>query len=235
MRSFEEIVLFCDNHLLVVCKPAGVPCQPDRSGDADLLTLGKVYLKERFDKPGRVFLGLVHRLDRPVSGVMVYARTSKSASRLSRQFRRREVEKRYVAVVEGTTGQAGRESGYVQKSGRGVVRASEDDRSAAYCELSWAKIADTKGDSILDVRLVTGRKHQIRYQLSALGHPIVGDRRYGATRPFDGRNLALHCYTVAVDHPTLRTRMSWQEPPPATWGEAGTLVCDWLGSGHPPT
>ena len=216
-RPFEDIVLFCDNHLLVVDKPAGMPTQADISGDLDLLTDGKRYLKSRFRKPGQVFLGLVHRLDRPVSGVLVMARTSKAAARLSDQFRVRDVTKKYFAMVEGSTGPAGRETAYVRKRGGGVVLASAGEEGAQYAELGWVKIADHEGSSILEVDLLTGRKHQIRFQLSAMGHPIVGDRRYGAKTPFVDRNIALHCFALSLDHPTRGTRLTWRSLPPKSW------------------
>jgi RluA family pseudouridine synthase len=229
---FSEYVLYCDNHLLVVCKPAGMPSQRDRTGDPDLLTVGKGYLKERFDKPGRVFLGLVHRLDRPASGVMVLARTSKAASRLGRQFLDRDVVKQYVALVEGTVvGQGTTEAGYLKKSERGVVAASRDEEGAQYAELEWEKVKETARGTLVNVRLETGRKHQIRHQLARIGHPIVGDLRYGATREFDGRNLALHCYSLTIDHPTLRQAMSWQALPPLSWGREREDVRAWVDRG----
>ncbi|MEL6611264.1 MAG: RluA family pseudouridine synthase [Bacteroidota bacterium] len=216
-------VLFLDNHLLVVVKPAGLLAQADHTGDDDLLTLGKAFLKERFDKPGNVFLGLVHRLDRPVSGVMVLARTSKAASRLSQQFRDRTPTKRYLALVEGTPpGPSGERVDFLAKTytpGRGshvkVVPQGHPDGKRAV--LRWQTLASERGRSLVEVALLTGRAHQIRVQLAALGTPIVGDLRYGARTEHDGQNLALHSYALAFEHPVRRDPRRFTAPPPATW------------------
>ncbi|MDX1741908.1 MAG: RNA pseudouridine synthase, partial [Rhodothermales bacterium] len=128
--------------------------QSDRTSDTDVLTEAKRYVKERFEKPGRVFLGLVHRLDRPVSGLMVLARTSKAAARLSGQFRSREVEKKYVAIVEGKTEQGGRQSTYLKRSGQGVTSASSREEGAQYSELTWAPVSQTYRGTIVSVDLV---------------------------------------------------------------------------------
>ena len=211
-------VLFVDNHLLVVNKPAGVLVQADRTGDPDLLTLGKAYLKERFDKPGNVFLGLVHRLDRPASGVMVFGRTSKGASRLSEQFRQRTVEKRYLAIVEGTLEGGGIERGRIVADHESVRMATAEEPDAGKsAELQWRAIASEDDLTLVAVQLKTGRKHQIRVQLAELGYPILGDFRYGATRELDGKNLALHCYRLGFDHPTRKERMDFEAAP--SWGE----------------
>ncbi len=209
-------ILFVDNHLLVINKPAGMLAQADRTGDPDVLTLGKAYLKERFDRPGKVFLGLVHRLDRPVSGVMVLARTSKAAARLSAQFRERTPHKAYLALVEGRlTETAGSYTDFLLKTGRRVDVVADGRGGRAV--LHWRVVATGRAETLVAVRLETGRPHQIRVQFAHRGHPLVGDLRYGATRPFDGRNLALHCYRLAVIHPTLRTPVAWTAPPPETW------------------
>lgn len=210
-------VLFVDNHLLVVNKPAGVLVQADRTGDPDLLSMGKAYLKDRFDKPGNVFLGLVHRLDRPASGVMVFARTSKSAARLSEQFRHRTVEKRYLAMVEGGLEGGGIEQGSVISDGGSVRMAKANEaQEGKPAELQWRAIASEDDLTLLDVELKTGRKHQIRLQLAAIGHPILGDFRYGSTRELDGSNLALHCYRLGFHHPTRKERMNFDAAP--SWG-----------------
>ncbi|MEM1041250.1 MAG: RNA pseudouridine synthase [Bacteroidota bacterium] len=214
-------VLYLDNHLLAVSKPAGLLVQEDYTGDADLLTLGKAHLKNKFDKLGNVFLGLVHRLDRPVSGVLVLARTSKSASRLSDQFRRRTPQKRYLALVEGRlTGQGSRED-WLAKIDRHVRVVKPGHPQGKRAELRWQALASNRTKSgavsLVEVELLTGRAHQIRVQLAALGYPILGDLRYGAKREFDGRNLALHSYRLTVEHPTKREPMSFSALPPSTW------------------
>jgi RluA family pseudouridine synthase len=210
-------VLFLDNHLLVVLKPAGTLSQGDATGDPDLLSMGKAYVKETFGKPGEVFLGLVHRLDRPVSGVMVFARTSKAAARLSAQFRKREVEKRYVALVEGTCKGAGTRIDHLWKDHQVVRMVPAGHPKGQQAELRWAALGNRDGQSLVDVHPLSGRPHQIRVQLAALGHPIVGDFKYGARRPFDGRNLALHCYRLAFAHPTRGASCRFEAPLPDPW------------------
>lgn len=214
-------IRYLDNHLLVVVKPAGLLVQEDATGDPDLLTLGKAFLKEKFDKPGNVFLGLVHRLDRPVSGVVVLARTSKAASRLSDQFRRRASEKRYLALVEGRLEGEGTRTDWLAKIDRRVRIVNEGHPKGKRAELKWRALATDRrksGDvSLVEVELITGRAHQIRVQLAALGVPILGDLRYGAEREFDGRNLALHSYRLEIEHPTKREAMPFSALPPPTW------------------
>ena len=213
--------LYLDNHLLAVAKPPGLLTQADRTGDPDLVSLAKAYLKDRFDKPGNVFVGLVHRLDRPTSGVVMLARTSKAASRLSDQFRRRVPTKRYLAVVEGDLGDDGtwteRTDG-IDKGDGGSVRVvpvGEGQRAA----LRVRTLARGGRQSLVEVELLTGRKHQIRAQLAALGAPIVGDFRYGNPTPFaDGRGVALHAYRLTVEHPTQREPVTVVAPPPPAWG-----------------
>ena len=213
----DSSILYMDNHLIVVNKPAGVLVQGDASGDLDLLSAGKAYLKDRFNKPGNVFLGLVHRLDRPVSGVMVFARTSKAASRLSNQFRARTVIKKYVAMVRGKMHGEGTLINYVRKDHRTVRVVGEDHPKGLRAELSYKVLKHIKGRSIVLVKLATGRPHQIRVQLAYQGFPIIGDFKYGAKEELDGRNLALHSGLLDIEHPTKKERMRWSTPVPITW------------------
>ena len=210
-------VLYTDNHLLVVVKPAGVLSQADRTGDDDLLTQGKHYIKQAFSKPGNVFLGLVHRLDRPVSGVMVFARTSKAAGRLARAFRERTIEKRYIAIVEGQLTGSGQREDWLVKEGSRVRRVEASHPGAKRAALRWKSLAIENGGSLIEVNLLTGRPHQVRIQLAALGHPILGDLRYGAKNEFDGQNLALHAYSLGFDHPVRKEPMRFVAMPPTTW------------------
>ena len=210
-------ILYMDNHLLVINKPAGMLVQGDVSGDMDLLTAGKAYLKEKFKKPGNVFLGLVHRLDRPVSGVMVFARTSKAASRLGQQFRKRSVVKRYLAMVEGKLPDRGQLVDYLRKDHKKVRLVREDHPNGLRAELSFEVLNRKKGRAIVLVNLATGRPHQIRVQLANQGAPIVGDFKYGSKTPLDGWNLALHSKHLEIDHPTQNVRMKWEAPVPSTW------------------
>lgn len=226
-------VLYVDNHLLVINKPPGLLSQADATGDADVLSLSKTYVKERFDKPGNVFLGLVHRLDRPASGVMALARTSKAAARLSEQFRMRTPSKHYLAIVEGHASIDGQVTDYLRKDDqRHVHVVSASTPGAQRAELDAQVIARGQRDghpvSLIFLDLGTGRSHQIRVQLAHRGHPIVGDFRYGSTQPLDGKNLALHACRLSLDHPTRRERMTWTAFPASTWDAFAEPVAEVL-------
>ncbi len=210
-------LLYLDNHLMVLEKPAGVLSQADETGDADMLSLGKAYLKKRFQKPGNVFLGLVQRLDRPVSGILVFARTSKAAARLTRQFRERRVRKGYLALVQGDPGVNGDWKDNLVKDGRWSRVVAQGHPRAKEAHLTWEKVAHEEGLSLVEITLLTGRRHQIRVQFASRGFPLLGDSRYGSGLPFDGRNLALHCHFLGLEHPVRRVPMSWRLEPPATW------------------
>ncbi|MEM8485959.1 MAG: RNA pseudouridine synthase [Bacteroidota bacterium] len=213
-------VLYMDNHLLIVNKPAGTLTQGDASGDKDLHSLAKAYLKDHFNKPGNVFLALVHRLDRPVSGVMVFPRTSKAASRVTQQFKQRTIEKRYIAMVEGRLTGSETLVNYVWKDHRKVRVVTADHPKGLRAELTYKSLAIEGNRSLVEVKLGTGRPHQIRVQLANIGHRIIGDFRYRAKTELDGRNLALHSYLLRLEHPTLGEKMGWTAPPPDSWGTA---------------
>ncbi len=207
-------ILYEDNHLLVVEKPENLPVQADASGDADLLSLCKAYVKEAYHKPGEAYLGLVHRLDRPVGGVMVFARTSKAAARLTAQFRDRTAHKRYVAIVEGSAPASGECVDWLLKDERTnttrVVPEGTDGAKKAI--LRYRTLARENGTSILDVELLTGRPHQIRVQLSSRGLPILGDMRYNPNAK-PGTQIRLWAYTLTVKHPTLSEPLTfWSIP-----------------------
>jgi len=217
-RSSLDVV-YCDDALLVVNKPPGVLSQADATGDPDVLALAKAWLAHEQNTPPDPFLGLVHRLDRPASGLMVLARTSDAARHLSRQFRERTVTKRYLALVEGPLSGVGRREDYLLRDGRHMRVGSPQHADAQRAVLEWQSMGP--GDtSLVQVRLHTGRRHQIRVQLAHHGHPILGDFRYGATTELDGRNLALHAYHLAVDHPAREQGMRWVVRPPACWEDA---------------
>ncbi len=228
----ELDVLHIDNHLLVVNKPAGLLAQADETGDTDLLTLAKQHIKTVFNKPGNVYVGLVHRLDRPASGVMVLARTSKAASRLSEQFRTARPLKQYIAVIEGHCKGRGTCRDHLVKENQVVRVVDKNHPGARYAELDWQHLGDQGDLSLLDITLKTGRPHQIRVQLSRMGYPILGDLRYGARDEFDGRNLALHCYRLGLEHPVQKTFMEWTAPPPATWNSFFRNTIDTLLKKH---
>ncbi|MBD3386117.1 RNA pseudouridine synthase [candidate division KSB1 bacterium] len=212
-------VIYLDNHLLIINKAAGVLIQEDRTGDIDLLSLARRYIKDKFNKPGNVYLGLVHRLDRPVSGVVCFARTSKAASRLSAQFRQNRVKKRYVAIVEGHCEKSGTLRHYLLKEASRVRIVRPQHAKAKKAELNYRSLHNKKNTSLLDIDLLTGRPHQIRVQLAETGHPILGDLRYGARHVFDGKNLALHCFSLGFEHPVKKNWIQTVVQPPAVWQE----------------
>ena len=208
-------VLYEDNHLLVVTKPMNVPVQADASGDEDLLTACKGYIKEKYQKPGEVYLGLVHRLDRPVGGVMVFARTSKAASRLTEQFSAHRAKKRYVAIAEGSAPGTGRLTDWLLKneSTNTTSVVQEGTPGAKQARLTYRTLARADGLSLLDVDLKTGRPHQIRVQLSHAGWPIRGDQRYNPDAKV-GDQIRLWAYALTIEHPTLKEEMTFYALPP---------------------
>lgn len=207
-------VLYADNHLLFVEKPANMPVQWDDSKDMDLLTACKGFIKTRLQKPGEVYLGLVHRLDRPVGGVMVFARTSKAASRLSEAFRTHEVDKRYYAVAQGECKEELRLENWLWKDERtGMVRVVQKNTPGAKdARLRATPIARTQGCTLFAVQLETGRAHQIRVQLMYAGFPLWGDARYGGGKP--GEQLCLWAHALTVLHPTRKEPISVYSNPP---------------------
>jgi len=207
-------ILYTDNHLLVIGKPAGFLSQGDITGDSDVITWCKLYLKETYNKKGNVYAGLVHRLDRPASGVMVIARTSKAASRLTAQWKRRVPVKRYLALVEGKVEGSGSWVDHIVKVDRRASIVSNGHPAGKKAILSYSVISSGDGLSCLDILLETGRPHQIRLQCSSRGFPILGDLRYGSERLFDGRNLALHAYSLELEHPVKLEKMEfiWKKP-----------------------
>ncbi len=209
-------VLYLDNHLLVVRKPIGMLVQGNHTSDDNLLDLGKAFLKVKFNKPGNVFLGLVHRLDRPVSGVVVFARTSTAARRLSEQFRKRTVEKRYWALVQGKISENGRLVNYLARR-QTKSRVVEDENRGQRAELSFERLAYKDGVSWVEVDLATGRHHQIRVQFAHFGHPLLGDYKYGSRKPFPNRSVALHARSLSVVHPTKKEQMTFEAEPEAFW------------------
>jgi len=208
-------ILYEDNHLIVAVKPAGVLSQSDGSDAPDMLTILKAYIKDKYSKPGEVYLGLVHRLDRPVSGVMVFARTSKAASRLSEQIRTRRVEKLYRAVVQGRLEGTGRLENYILKdpSANKVTVYDREVPGAKHAVLEYRSVRACDDRSLIEIRLGTGRAHQIRAQFANAGHPLLGDRRYGNTVLRDG-DICLQSFKLAFDHPTKGERMSFEIPSP---------------------
>ncbi|TDJ72468.1 MAG: RluA family pseudouridine synthase [Planctomycetota bacterium] len=212
-------LLYCDNHLLAVDKPAGLPTVPDASGDASLLDACRTYVKERYGKPGAVYLGVVHRLDRPVSGVVVFARTSKAAARLTAAFRDRRAAKTYWGVVARDPGaeSGALEQWLVKDRDRNrvhVVRAGSADARHAVTE--WRVLERGRPGRLVELIPRTGRPHQLRVAMASLHAPLLGDLKYGAPTPLADASIALHACVLVIDHPTRDERLRLESPPPLT-------------------
>ena len=215
-------ILYEDNHIIVVVKEPGIPTQEDKTGDKDMLTIVKEYIKVKYNKPGNVYLGLVHRLDRMVGGVMVFAKTSKAASRISEYIRQKNVKKRYLAVVNGTlpvSDQKVELRNYLVKNERlnmsRVVDSTTKGSKEAILEYKVLKNFTYNGKdySLVDVDLHTGRHHQIRLQFANIGHPLYGDIKYGQKVNKVGQNLALFSYYLSFFHPTKDEYLEFEFKP----------------------
>ena len=222
-------IVYLDNHLLAVDKPSGLPSQPDASGNASLIDLAKEYLRRKFSKPGKVFLGLPHRLDRPTSGLIVMAKTEKAAARMAEQFRRRTIGKTYLALTEcRVKPDAGGElRHFLVQAPNGSMRIGKNGAAGTReARLSYRLLAvSSNGErALLEIDLKTGVKHQIRCQLAQIGLPVVGDFRYGPfgepARPFPvmgGRAILLHAWRLGFGHPVKPERMELCAAPPGYW------------------
>ena len=209
-------VLFEDNHIIVVEKPVNVPSQGDKTGDIDMLTIIKKYIKEKYNKPGDVYLGLVHRLDRPTGGVMVFARTSKSASRLSEQVRDKKMHKKYLCIVDGKMeSQTGSMRDFLLKNEKNniskVVKEGTKNAKEAVLDYEVVKYNDQINMSVVKVDLYTGRHHQIRVQFASRGHSLSGDQKYGTRGR--GKQLALWAYSLSFIHPTTKEELTFEDYP----------------------
>lgn len=221
-------VLYEDNHLLVVNKPAMLPTMGVTEDRPSLLTVAKEYIRRKYHKPGNVYLGVVSRLDAPVTGVVLLARTSKAASRLTEQFRQRGVEKIYWAIVEGQPNpSAARLSNFLRKDERHrkVHVTGSQTPDAQLAEMEYRELGHNQGEprlrpkavgALLEVWLLTGRKHQIRVQLAHAGWPIVGDLKYGGQQQFPA-GIALHARRLVVSHPVSKIKLEIEAPVPASW------------------
>lgn len=209
-------VLYEDNHIIVVEKPVNIPSQGDKTGDEDMLTIIKKYLKEKYNKPGDVYLGLVHRLDRPTGGVMVFAKTSKAASRLSEQVREKQMHKKYLCIVDGKMeNEKGTMEDYLLKNERTntskVVPKGTKNSKEAILDYEVVKYNEEINMSVVKVNLHTGRHHQIRVQFASRGHSLSGDQKYGTRGR--GKQLALWAYCLSFIHPTKKERMEFEDFP----------------------
>ncbi len=215
-------ILFEDNHLLVINKPPGVLAQGDNTKDRSVLDIVKNIIKIRDNKPGKVYLGLVHRLDRPTSGVMVLAKTSKALSRLNKQFAEKTTSKTYWAIVSGTAADTPTRLSHflIRKQAQNKSYAHRKEvPNSKFSELIYTKKRDLDRYTLLEIELLTGRHHQIRAQLSAEGLIIKGDLKYGAKRPNKDGSIHLHARKLTIIHPTLKEPICFTAPPPkdAVW------------------
>ena len=212
-------VIYEDNHIIVVEKIPNIPSQADKTGDIDMLTLIKEYLKEKYNKPGNVYLGLVHRLDRPVGGVMIFAKTSKAAARLSEEVRLREIKKSYLVVVDGKMEKdEDTLEDYLLKNEKNNMSkvVSKETKNSKYANLDYKvlKYDEDINLSVLKVDLHTGRHHQIRVQLSSRNHSIYGDQKYGQRGR--GKQIALWAYKLTIKHPIKKYELTFKVLPEYT-------------------
>ena len=217
MQKEDLIVLYEDNHVIVVLKPQNVPSCEDETKDKDLLTVIKEHIKERENKQGNVYVGLVHRLDRPTGGVMVYAKSSKAAARLSEQMKTGDFEKKYAAVLTGTPREKDATlTNYLKKNpiNNMVYVCPQGTEGAKFAELEYNILQEKNGLSLALVKLHTGRSHQIRVQMANIGTPVYGDMRYGGEKAIKGK-LALWATTLAFTHPVTKERLKFKIQPPA--------------------
>lgn len=200
-------IIYEDNHLLVVEKPANIPVQADSSKDIDILTILKEYRKENENKKGDAFIGLVHRLDRPVSGIMVFAKTSKAASRLSDQIRQNIFHKTYLAVVEGTLPSKLILEDYLIKDKKNNISYVTTKEKGKYSKLEYQVLSTKNNLSLVEINLITGRSHQIRVQFSSRNHPLIGDSKYGHNPNNIG--IALFAKSITFLHPTTKEELTF--------------------------
>ena len=213
MEKLPKInIIYEDNHLLVIEKPINIPVQKDNTNDIDLITMLKDYRKKNENKPGEAYLGLIHRLDRPVGGIMVFAKTSKAASRLSNQIRTNIFHKTYLAVVQDKLPKEGVFEDYLVKNEKENISYITTKDIGKYSKLEY-KLLDTKDNlSLVRINLITGRSHQIRVQFSSRNHPLVGDSKYG-NNP-NNINIALYAESITFNHPITKEKLTFTLPKP---------------------
>ncbi len=215
-RSTKSLdIIYIDNHLLVINKPPGILVQGDATKRTTLLDVSKEHLRREFNKTGNVYLGLVHRLDRLVSGTIVFARTSKAASRLSEQFRNGAIHKVYTAIIEGSIAKEGQFIDYIGRKGsRSYITGNT---SGKYAKLKYKLIKKINDFSFVEIYLLTGRHHQIRVQFSHRGYPILGDFRYGAQNGLPDKAIALHARSITLSHPVSKSKLNFKAEMPLFW------------------
>ena len=200
-------IIYEDNHLLVVEKPVNIPVQKDNTNDIDLITMLKDYRKHHENKEGEAYLGLVHRLDRPVGGIMVFAKTSKAASRLSEQIRTNIFHKTYLAVVEGILKDEDVLEDYLIKDEKENISYVTTKDKGKYSKLEYKVLNTIDNLSLVRINLITGRSHQIRVQFSSRNHPLVGDSKYSSNP--NNINIALYAETITFNHPTTKEKLTF--------------------------
>ncbi len=200
-------ILYEDNHIIVIVKEPNMLVQKDKTEDLDLSSIIKQYIKKKYNKPGNVYLGLVHRLDRPVGGIMIFAKTSKAASRLSEDFKTNKVKKSYLALVHGNTKEYETLSDYLTKDETTNTSKVTSKDAGKLAVLEYKKLSYKNGFSLLEINLKTGRHHQIRVQLSNINHPIYGDQRYGKDKV--GIQIHLYSHKLEFIHPVKKELMSF--------------------------
>lgn len=208
-------VVYEDNHIIIVNKRAGEIVQGDKTGDTPLSEMVKEYIKEKYHKPGNVFCGVVHRIDRPVEGLVIFARTSKALERLNRMLRDGEIHKTYHALVEGkVTEDSGELENYLVSDGRinKTFIAKTSTPGSKLSKLRYRTLAVGDRYSLLEINLLTGRKHQIRCQLSGIGHPIKGDLKYGSKRSNPNGGISLQAHKIEFIHPVSKEQISIELP-----------------------
>lgn len=203
-------ILYEDNHIIVVIKPINILSQGDSTNDLDMLTILKEYIKEKYHKPGNVYLGLVHRLDRPTSGIMVFARTSKAAARLSEQIKNKSFKKSYLAVVHGKTKEKDNLTDYLVKKETKSYITTKEEGKLAELEYELLNYNQQENLSLVKINLKTGRNHQIRLQFSSRNHPLYGDSKYGTDK---NKNLGLYAYKLEFIHPTTKEQLIFKNYP----------------------
>jgi len=211
----KDFLIYIDNHIIVVRKPAGMLIQGDKTGDITLFDLTKFYIKNKFEKPGNVYLAIVHRLDRPVSGVIVFARTSKAAARLNEQIRKRKMKKTYWALVHGKPPKQGEFIDYINRNQKTSIISN--NKKGKRAELNYLLLKQQDNISMLEIDLVTGRHHQIRVQFANRGYPILGDFLYGSRLKYGNRALALHACRLSFAHPVQNEEKSFFTMPDENW------------------
>ena len=213
----KEWILYEDNHIIVVNKPSKLPVQGDKTGDNSLLDIGKEYIKKTYNKLGNVYLGLPHRIDRPVSGIVILSKTSKSLSRMTKLFREKDVKKTYWAIVKNKINQSSGELTHFLKKNRKLNKSfvgTEEQKGFLKSQLKYKLLKKLNNYFLYEIELITGRHHQIRVQLSTIGSPIKGDIKYNAKRTNKDGSINLHSRNIKFIHPIKKTEISITAPTP---------------------